>query len=240
LGNPQPNVHYYDEDIKLPVESPNDSDEEPPTQRTKSDPPSEEEVLEPLHDDFAIRHASVNPSILTLISQSLVIQCSNLLALPDPTIQRSNLPTLAKQQLATTMTTQVQTATATAPAASTSTPAAGGSANLTIYERLQLALRRSGGGGGGGGGGAPAPASAAQQPIAVAADVKAMGGLPQVFNGEHTKADDFIEEVKGYLRLNQDVAGYNFPIKKVAFTLTLIKGSEVAGWTCDIGPWIDT
>jgi hypothetical protein len=73
----------------------------------------------------------------------------------------------------------------------------------------------------------------------VAQDVKAMGGLPQVFNGDHTKADDFIEEVKGYLRLNQDVAGYNSPIKKVAFTLTLIKGSEVAGWTCDIGAWID-
>jgi hypothetical protein len=67
-----------------------------------------------------------------------------------------------------------------------------------------------------------------------------MGGLPQVFNGDHTKANDFIEEIKGYLRLNQDVAGYNSPIKKVAFTLTLIKGSEVAGWTHDIGAWIDT
>jgi hypothetical protein len=67
-----------------------------------------------------------------------------------------------------------------------------------------------------------------------------MGGLPQVFNGDRARADDFIEEVKGYLRLNQDVAGYNSPIKKVAFTLTLIKGPEVAGWTRDIGTWIDT
>jgi hypothetical protein len=67
-----------------------------------------------------------------------------------------------------------------------------------------------------------------------------MGGLPQVFNGDRARADDFIEEVKGYLRLNQDVAGYNSPIKKVVFTLTLIKGLEVAGWTCDIGAWIDT
>jgi hypothetical protein len=56
-----------------------------------------------------------------------------------------------------------------------------------------------------------------------------MGGLPQVFNGDRARADDFIEEVKGYLRLNQDVARYNFPIKKVTFTLTLIKGPEVAG-----------
>jgi hypothetical protein len=67
-----------------------------------------------------------------------------------------------------------------------------------------------------------------------------MGGLPQIFNGDRTKADNFIEEVKGYLHLNQDVAGYNSPIKKVTFTLTLIKGSEVAGWTHDMGAWIDT
>jgi hypothetical protein len=67
-----------------------------------------------------------------------------------------------------------------------------------------------------------------------------MGGLPQIFNRDRAKADDFIEEVKGYLHLNQDIAGYNSPIKKVTFTLTLIKGSEVAGWTHDIGAWIDT
>jgi hypothetical protein len=57
---------------------------------------------------------------------------------------------------------------------------------------------------------------------------------------DRSRANDFIEEVKGYLRLNQDVAGYNSPIKKVAFTLTLIKGPEVAGWTRDIGAWVDT
>jgi hypothetical protein len=67
-----------------------------------------------------------------------------------------------------------------------------------------------------------------------------MGGLPQIFNGDHARADNFIEEVKGYLRLNQDVAGHNSPIKKVAFTLTLIKGPEVAGWTRNIGAWIDS
>jgi hypothetical protein len=67
-----------------------------------------------------------------------------------------------------------------------------------------------------------------------------MGGLPQVFNRDRARADNFIKEVKGYLRLNQDVAGYNSPIKKVTFTLTLIKGAEVAGWTRDLGAWIDT
>jgi len=106
----------------------------------------------------------------------------------------------------------------------------------------------SGGSGGLGGNppGAPGPpapvppAQGSQQPIARAADVKSMGGLPQIFSGDCLLADNFIEEVKGYLRLNQDVAGYNSPIKKVALTLTLMKGPQVAGWTRDMGTWLDT
>ena len=66
-----------------------------------------------------------------------------------------------------------------------------------------------------------------------------MGQLPQTFFGDRMKADDFIEEVKGYLRLNHDVAGFNSPMKKVAFTLTLIKGEDTAGWTRDLGAWLD-
>ena len=66
-----------------------------------------------------------------------------------------------------------------------------------------------------------------------------MGSLPQIFDGDRTKADDFIEEVKGYLRVNRDVAGYDSPIKKAVFTLTLIKGPRVAGWVHDMGTWID-
>ena len=103
-----------------------------------------------------------------------------------------------------------------------------------------------GGGSGppGGGGTGPPPAGgqppAAQQPIPPAADVKAMGSLPQIFYGDRSKADDFIEEVKGYFRLNADVAGYNSPYKKVAFTLTLIKGEETAQWVRNMGNWLDT
>jgi hypothetical protein len=44
--------------------------------------------------------------------------------------------------------------------------------------------------------------------------------------GDRARADNFIEEVKGYLRLNQDVAGFDSPMKKIAFTLTLIKGAD--------------
>ena len=66
-----------------------------------------------------------------------------------------------------------------------------------------------GGGSGppGGGGGPPVGGQppAAQQPVPPAADVKAMGSLPQIFYGDRSKANDFIEEVKGYFRLNADV-----------------------------------
>ena len=95
----------------------------------------------------------------------------------------------------------------------------------------------SGGGGSGlpgGGGGSGPPGGgqppAAQQPIPPTADIKVMGSLPQIFYGDRSKADDFIKEVKGYFHLNADVAGYNSPYKKVAFTLTLVKGEETAQW----------
>ena len=69
-----------------------------------------------------------------------------------------------------------------------------------------------------------------QQNVAPAADVKAMGKLPNTFNGDQAKAEDFIEEVKGHLCLNQDVAEFNSPMKKVVFTLTHIKGPKIANW----------
>jgi len=67
-----------------------------------------------------------------------------------------------------------------------------------------------------------------------------MGGLLQVFTGDRSLAEDFIEEVKGFLYLNQDIAGYNSLIKKVAFMLTLMKGPTIAGWACNVGNWLDT
>jgi hypothetical protein len=66
-----------------------------------------------------------------------------------------------------------------------------------------------------------------------------MGQLPQIFMGNCSKADNFIEEVKGYLHLNQDMAGFDSPIKKIAFTLMLIKGEDTVGWTRDMGDFLD-
>ena len=66
-----------------------------------------------------------------------------------------------------------------------------------------------------------------------------MGALPQVSYGDRTKAENFINEVKAYLCLNADIVGYDSPFKKVAFTLTLIKGENTAQWVRDMGDWLD-
>jgi hypothetical protein len=67
-----------------------------------------------------------------------------------------------------------------------------------------------------------------------------MGNKPENFWGNRTKAEEFIEEVKGCLRLNADVTGYNSPKTKAAFTLTCMKeGSEVTGWVKNMGEIIE-
>src|SRR5260370_32326364 len=62
-----------------------------------------------------------------------------------------------------------------------------------------------------------------------------MGELPDVFNGDRTKAESFIDQLNHYFLLNLDVLGFNSPIKKVALAITLIKGPEVTGWTRALG-----
>jgi len=58
-----------------------------------------------------------------------------------------------------------------------------------------------------------------------------MGALPAVFNGDRTYADDFVEQLKGYIRLNRQVAGMGSFIQRAVFALTLIQGPLVAEWT---------
>ena len=118
---------------------------------------------------------------------------------------------------------------------------------LTQSQRLATTMQRAfqqrkkpgppGGGSGPPGGGQP---QNTQQPVLPTPDIKAMGSLPQIFNGDRSKADNFIKEVKGYFCLNADIPRYNSPYKKVAFTLTLIKGEEPAQWVQNMGNWLDT
>jgi hypothetical protein len=67
-----------------------------------------------------------------------------------------------------------------------------------------------------------------------------MGNKPENFYRDRAKADTFIEDVKVYLRLNEDVMGYNSPKNKIAFTLTYMKGDEVSGWTRVMGEMLNT
>ena len=76
------------------------------------------------------------------------------------------------------------------------------------------------------------------QPITAAANIEAMGKDPPLFQGERKKADTFMNEVKKYLTLNYNVAGFNSPKKKVALVLTFMQGPEVEEWTRGILQWI--
>ena len=154
----------------------------------------------------------------------------------------------------TTATTTVQLSVQSAPTGTTTSSIT--TADQRVCDRLRTAMRRSGnpsrggppgggppgGGAPGGRGAGPVPAAAAQGPVPVAApgDIRTMGMLPQIFTGDRAKAQDFPDEVLGYFRANRGVAGFESPMHKVSITLTMIKGSEVAGWARNMGRWIDT
>ena len=180
------------------------------------------------------------------------------------------IQSISQPTMSSTTTTQTETGTITMTSGNTgTTDTSGGNTGMTaagnslstpetIKHTLRSAMRRhtntgpppggSGGGGGGfpgggapgGGGQPPAQPQQAQNPVPNNPDVKIMGSLPNEFLGDRALAEDFIEEVKRYLRLNRDVAGYDSPIKKAAFTLTLIKGKETAGWVQAMGNFLDT
>ena len=67
-----------------------------------------------------------------------------------------------------------------------------------------------------------------------------MGALPNIFTGDCTKADQFIDALKDYIHLNRRVSGMNSHIHHVSLALTLIQGDQVAGWKRSIGNWVDT
>ncbi len=153
------------------------------------------------------------------------------------TLQLANMTTTAQ----TTTATQVAPATTAAATAASTTPPA---TVQQITDAFNMGLKHVPGGGGSGaggsgeggaGGGAGPIGPANQMPVVCARDVKAMGTLPHTFTGDRTQAEQFMEEVRTYLRLNNDVAGFNSPIKQVYFTLSCMKGDDVAGWVRNVG-----
>ena len=155
---------------------------------------------------------------------------------------------LSQSIIGTTMTTTqttTQTATTTAPAVAAQHP-------LTKYELeelLNIAMGEQGGGTGGNppsppggglpGGGGPAQAgTTAAQPVVAATNVKAMGKDPPLFQGDRKKVDTFMNEVEKYLTLNDNVAGFKSPKKKVVLVLTFMQGPEVEEWTRGMLAWV--
>ena len=227
LGARIPQLDKYDteeSDIQILVD---EELEKTLEEDSTSEAKSEEELKEP--------GLSIDQQIcLTLIAQSLK-------ASPTDTKQPINPFLIIEAIMMTHTATQASMAiTSSQPAHSSS------SSNSTtpqqLCEQLQQILRRhSGGPSGPGGPGGPRQPNPAipQQPILPATDVKTMGALPQVFYGDRTKADHFIDKVKGYLYLNTDVVGYNSPFKKVDFTLTFVKGESTAQWAREMGDWFN-
>ncbi len=138
--------------------------------------------------------------------------------------------------MSTTQTT-AQTTTQAAPVATVASQYP--FTEVELEELLNVTMGERGGGTGGsppgppsgggppGRGGPAATGGAAMQPIAAAANVKAMGKDPPLFKGERSKADTFMNEVEKYLTLNDDVAGFKSPKKKVVLVLTFMQGPEV-------------
>ncbi len=220
--------------LSEPIPEINDYDVEVPTRTCNSESEPEQDPL-----DTAIRNS---PAVL---KEPLA---------PETPITPTPFFAVAKNDLSQilTMTITTQTTTQTVGQA-TMAVAVAPQHPLTAYELeelLNIAMGEQGGGTGGnplgppgggglpGGGGPAAAGAAAAQPVIAAANVKAMGRDPPLFQGERKKADTFMNEVKKYLMLNYDVAGFNSPKKKVTLVLTFMQGPEVEEWTRGILQWI--
>src|SRR5713226_7653253 len=97
-----------------------------------------------------------------------------------------------------------------------------------------------GGGGGGSLGGAGILPQAPAQPPAANQDIQPIGSPPSIFHRERALADNFLNELNLYFQVNWAVPNYQSFITRAAFTLTYIKGEEVAGWVRDFGEFLQT
>ncbi len=95
-----------------------------------------------------------------------------------------------------------------------------------------------GGGPPGGGGGSPGGAPPALPAPAPNADVRPIGSPPSIYHGDRALANNFLDELNLYFQVNWAVPNYQSMITRAAFTLTYIKGEEVAGWVRDFGEFL--
>src|SRR5712672_213955 len=223
LGAERPDISLYNVQPQAQLTTPEPELPEPP--KSPSNPPeSDSESTQDPEDDSLLRAIRLTPlaSPLTVTSRSLPLMTTTV-------------ATTSTQTAALTTSTSAPTA----PSSTTQPPA--GTSPADIATSLQRALwRQLPGGGGGGGPPVPPNVNVPQQPAQQAQDVKMMGALPSIFAGNRMYADDFVDQLKAYIRLNRQVAGMGSYIQRVAFALTLIQGPLVAEWTRTMGEWIDT
>jgi len=176
LSEPVPKIHNYD--IKVPTCAHNSESE-----------PEQDPLNTAIHNSPALLKEPLAPE--TPITPT-----------PFFAIAKNNL----SQQLTMTTMTQTTTQTTTQP-----TMAITSQHPLTankLEELLNITMGERGGGSGGGppgppGGGGPAATAGPLQPIAAAANIKAMGKDPPLFQGKRKKADTFMNEVEKYLMCNR-------------------------------------
>ena len=96
-----------------------------------------------------------------------------------------------------------------------------------------------GGGGGRGGGGGGGPGIGAPLQPANQGNIGKQGALPEKFEGDRSKAEEFIKDLRSYLRLNTRVQPLNTYQGKVAFALTLISGPLVRDFVRIQGDTLD-
>ena len=214
ISEPIPEVHDYDVEV--------------PTRAQQSESNTEQDPLDvTIQNSPAIIKDPLAPT--TLITQN-----------PFFAIAKSDL----SQSIVGTNMTTTQTITQTVTQATAAIAPQYPLTETELEELLNVAMGERGGGtrgsplgppggppGGPPTGGPAAAGGAAAQPVAAAANVKAMGKDPPLFKGERSKANTFMNEVEKYLTLNYDVAGFNSPKKKVVLVLTFMQGPEVEEWT---------
>src|SRR5260370_1223891 len=79
-----------------------------------------------------------------------------------------------------------------------------------------------------------------ETPFPPSADIRPHGTPLATFHGDRALADNFLDELKIYFRLNWAVPTYQSHITRATFALTYIKGKQVAGWVQDFGEFLDT
>ena len=259
LGEPLPSIHDFDEEESKEDQSESESEPDPVDQQIRQSPA---QITTPLPSSARAKGKAINLQVPVPIPQNVaqIRSATSSHAPTQPSLQQLvSPPTKMTTAAPSSSMTATQGPSASVPAPVASAPAAApAAANIpatpqSIAAAFANALKKGGGGGGGppgggvpgGGGGAPGGGGGgpgggpAQAPVAQAQGVRPIGALPTPFLGDRTKAENFMEEVKQYLRLNRDVAGFDSPMTKVNFTLTHMKGPAVAGWTRDMGNLMD-